>query len=373
MKRIFSVLLSLAFVTAWCGAGAAKEKTDPAAMVKTADQPAYSIDAGQSGLKVAVSPARQTLQILGSSGMILGSGISAIQNAKYRKAIEEALGDYDAGGIFEATITRRLEEVAGDTLARVAPMGGTAGYPSLRDAREAYYTSLEESGNDCLLDMEMDYGVYGYEGALILKVQTHLKKLPSGHTEWKATPMAITAPILADDKLRDPTDRISPNWSSPRLGVDEDAIAKWTRDGGGIIRARFEETAEAVVSALLTEMGFVEEAAGCYQLGKRALYQKNYQEAADWLDKALALDPDCAGAINCLSICYARNKELDKAIELAKKLAEKKAGYGPAAYNLACWYAIEKKAPQKARPWYEKARELGMPRSKKVEKKLGLK
>ena len=42
--------------------------------------------------------------------------------------------------------------------------------------------------------------------------------------------------------------------------------------------------------------------------------------------------------------------------------------YGPAWYKLAWWYAVKKKDSDTAKPYYEKALELGMPEHKKIEK-----
>jgi hypothetical protein len=59
-------------------------------------------------LTVAASPVRQTLQILGSAGTVLGFGISAAQDAVYAKAISDALGEYSPGTVFEQRLADAL-------------------------------------------------------------------------------------------------------------------------------------------------------------------------------------------------------------------------------------------------------------------------
>lgn len=348
----------------------AKEKATPAETIKASKAAAWSLRSNQSEMIVAVSPARQTLQILGSTGTIIGTGISAIADEKYGKQVQEALAGYDAGAVFEQRLTQRLQEAIGGNLKQVNGLGSTAGYQGVRDAEKARYASLGKEGHDLILDLKMTYGLFGFEGTLITKIDGDLFETPSGHRVWDDVLVVTSEPILASDRLTDPTKMLSANFSSPRLSVEEGAISQWTGDGGKELRARFEEAVDGVVSALLTDLGLASESRGHYFLGQVAMNRKKFDQASEHFTKALELDPANIDARNGLSVNWAHAKDADKAIAIAEKIAADQPEFGPAQYNLAWWYATEKKDAAKARPHYEAAIKLGYPKEKKVEKVL---
>lgn len=348
----------------------AKEKAAPAEVIKSAEAPAWSLRASQQEMIVSVSPARQTLQFLGSTGAIIGTGVSAIVNEKYGKQIAEALQGYDAGQIFEERLTARLHEVVGANLKKVNALNSTAGYSNPRDAEKARFESLGKEGFDLILDTKMTYGLFGFEGQLITKLDCDLKETPSGHRVWDDVLVVSSEPMLASDRLTDPTKMLSASFSSPRLSVEEDAISQWTGDGGKILRARFEQAVDGVISALVTELGLANELRGNYYLGQVAMNRKKFDIAAERFNAALAIDPTYTEAKNGLAITHAHDKNVEKAIEIAQGILATTPEYGPAHYNLAWWYATELKDAEKARPHYEKALAMGYPKEKKVEKVL---
>jgi len=332
--------------------------------------PAWSLRTSQSEMIVAVSPARQTLQIAGSSGVLIGAGISAIANAKHRKAVMEALQGYDAGLVFEKRLHTRIREVMGANIERVAPLGSTAGYSSVRDAESARYAALARNGTDLLLDLKMTYGLFGYEGTLVAKLEGGLLDIPAGRAVWRNALVVSSEPILASNKLSDPTKRLGANLSSPRLTIEQDAISQWTQDGGAVMRQRFEAAVGGVVSALLVDLGLVKEAEGAYYLGKQALNQKKFDKAEQHFRDALALDPGYTDAKNGLSVKQAHSKDLDQAIASAQAIVASSPEYGPAYFNLAWWHAVEKNDLRAAKPYYNRALLLGMPAEKKIDKLL---
>ena len=176
--------------------------------------------------------------------------------------------------------------------------------------------------------------------------------------------------ILASDKLSDPTKQFGPNLSSPRFTVEEDAISKWTGDGGKIIRARFEAAVDGAISALLCDLGLAEEAVGEYYLGKLAMNRKDFKRADAHFKKSVQLDPSFIEARNGCAVNLAHNKQLDDAIRMEQELTQSHPDYGPAYLNLAWFYAIGKKDPAAAKPLYEKALKLGMARENKIEKRM---
>ena len=367
LKQFSAIALAALSLT---GPAWAKDKIAPADAIKASKDMVWSLRANQQEMIVAVSPARQTLQILGSTGAILGTGISAIANEKYRLQVEEALKGYDAGKVFEERLTQRLQSVVSGNLQQVNGLESASGYPDLRAAQKARFESLGKDNRDLLLDLRMTYGLFGFEGTLIAKLEGDLHEIPSGHRVWDDVLVVSSEPILASDRLTDPTKMLSANFSSPRLSVEEGAISQWTGDGGKELRARFEEAVDGVVSAMLTDLGLVNETNGAYFLGQVAMNRKKYDLANTWFDKSLAVDPANLDAKNGKSVNLAHADEVEKAIAIAKEIVSTNPDYAPAQFNLAWWYATKLKDGAQARPYYEKAQALGMSKEKKIDKVL---
>lgn len=347
----------------------ARAAKDDAALLREARDPVWSLDATASEMIVSVSPARQTLQILGSTGAVLGTGISAIANDRHRRAIEEVLQGYDAGAVFAQRLQERLE-AARPGIRKTGPMGSTAGYKTLQEAQEARFDALAKAGHDALLDLRITYGLFGYEGTLIAKIEALLKKVPGGHTVWKGAYVVSSESVLANDRLSDPTNSLAPNFSSPRLSAEDDAISKWTGDGGKELRARFEEAVDGAIGALLADLGLIEDSEGAYCLARNLMNRKKFDDAAKWYAKALALNPENIEARNGQSVNLAHAKKLDEAIAAAKAIVEVHPEYGPALFNLAWWLALEKKDTAAAKPYYNRALAAGIPPVKKLNKAL---
>ncbi len=128
---------------------------------------------------------------------------------------------------------------------------------------------------------------------------------------------------------------------------------------------------DALVAAVLTDLGLVESAEGAYTLAAHLLLRRRHAEAAEQFQRALALAPDCAASGNGLALTLARNKQLDAALELAEKVAAANPDYMPIHYNLAWWHGVEKKAPETARPYYERALELGASPGRRLKRAMG--
>lgn len=337
--------------------------------IETAAKPAWSARAINSEMIVAVSPVRQSVQVVHSSVALLGAGIDAVVNARHKADILEALGDYDPGAVFEKKVETRLNEMR-PGLVRVPPLQSTAGFHSERDAEKARRDGFARKGYDTLLDLKMTYGLFGYDGILVAKLEGRLILLPENKTLWKNDIVVSADPILASDRLSDPTNRMGPNLSSPRFTVEDNAIEKWTRDGGRLIRERFEVAVDGAVSAMLCDLGLADEASGHYYLGKLAMNRKKFKTADEHFRKSLAIDPTGVDAMNGRAVNMAHNKQKDDAIALAKSLTQSHPEYAPAWGNLAWFYAVDKKDPVAAKPFYEKAIALGMAPDKKLEKAI---
>jgi tetratricopeptide (TPR) repeat protein len=368
-RHCAGVLLPLAFVVLF--AGPLHAAKDDVLLLREAQAPAWSLDATSSEMIVSVSPARQTLQILGSTGAVLGTGISAIANDRHRRAIEEVLQGYDAGTVFAQRLQERLE-AARPGIQKVSAMGSTAGYKTVQEAQQARFEGLAKAGHDAVLDLKITYGLFGYEGTLIAKIEALLKKVPGGHTVWKGAYVVSSESILANDRLSDPTNSLAPNFSSPRLAAEDDAISQWTGDGGRELRARFEEAVDGAVGALLSDLGLIEDSNGAYFLARNLMNRKKFDDAAKWYARALALDPENVEAKNGQSVNLAHAKKVDEAIAAAKAIVEARPDYGPALFNLAWWLALDKKEAAAAKPYYTRAIAAGIPPVKKLNKELGM-
>jgi len=202
---------------------------NPAEMLSDAGQVGWSFESTNSEITISVSPAGQTLRFAGSAGFITGTLVSAIQNDKYRQAIEEAIGDYDCAAVFEERLAARMDALVDGELVRVNTLQSTAGYNSVQEAKADRFEALSEAGNEVVVDFKIDYGLFGYEGLLITKLEARVYDGESGHLEWKETVVASPEDVLASDKLKNPTNSMMP--SGIRFAAGENAIEQWTGDG----------------------------------------------------------------------------------------------------------------------------------------------
>ncbi len=370
MRRIarLPVLIVIASLVAGCATTATVDQ----AAISGAQRPAWSLDGADDEMVVAVSPARRTLQIMGSAGTLIGAGIAAVSNSRYRRAIESVLSDYDGGAVMEKILEERLRETFGPDLARVSAPRHVVGQKERQEAMKARFRALRGQGHDRVLDLNVTYGLFGYEGTLVAKIDGRMYAVDGRKVIWDNRLVVFSSPVLASDRLVDPTKRALPNLGSPRLSIEENAIEQWTGDGGALFRRRFEAAARGAVSAMLVDMGLADEPEGAYYLAKQLMNQKKFDRADAYYRKALAMRPDYADARNGLAVNTAHAGDLDGAIALAEALVKDKPDYAPAQYNLAWWYAEGRKDVEAARPYYERARELGLPGDKDLEKTLGI-
>ena len=337
-------------------------------LIRAAKHPAWSVDSTKNEMIVAVSPTRQTLQMAGSAGMIIGLSVSAISDARYKQQLDDVLEGYDPGLVFEQQLETRLKEVLGEDLAHVAPLMSTAGYHNQREAMQDRYRNLKRDGHDMLLDFDISFGLFGYQGQLIAKLEGVLLELPKQKKLWSNGIVVSAESILACDKLSNPTNRIKPNIGSPRLTADENAIDQWTQDGGALLRQQFENAVAGAISAILTDMNLLDEAEGNYYLAKQAMNRKKQDEAIALYRHALELDPAFIEAKNGLSVSLAHQNDLETAIATAREITQERPEYAPAWFNLAWWYGIEQADLAQARPCYDKALALGIAPHKKLDK-----
>ncbi|MFA7693652.1 MAG: hypothetical protein WCX86_12210 [Candidatus Hydrogenedentales bacterium] len=366
-KYRFTLLLILISLIGGC---ARRHGDFSADYFPTVDAPALSIAMQQPEIIVSVSPVRQTMQIGGSIPALVGAGISAIQDDRYGIQIRDALAGFDSNERFKQllrdAVAAHLDRVPG----QVQPFSTSAGFHTLRDARDARLEGLKKSGYDLLLDFDLSYGIYGPEGLLAARIVGHISDIDTGKVLWSNTITAYSLDLFADMKWRDPMQRITPSLLSPRFSSAEDAVTKWTKDGGAPLKASLEEVMHRAIAAVFTDLGFEDNFDGAYTLGVHAYLNKAYGEAEALLSRACALDPDHREASNALALAKAANNATDEALTIAQDLAAKNPEYLPSQYNIAWFYAVLLNDAQGARPYYEKAIALGASPSRRLKKAM---
>lgn len=368
ITRLFLAALCFGFSASVVAAAPKEERAQSFAEAKA---PVYSVKKTSEEMVVAVSPAGRNLRIAGISGTLLGAGIDAIANSRHRRAVEEVLQGYDAGEVFETRLRERLEMAAGAKLGRTAPLGSTAGYANRREAVQDRYRALGRNAKDVVLDLELSYGLFGYDGILVAKIDGEVVQIPNGKSLWEETIVVSTDPILGIDRLQDPTKRFTPDFSSPRLSATDDAISKWTGDGGATIRKRFEDAVDGAVSALLISLGLAEEPLGEYYLGRHWLNKKKFDRAEEHFRNALRLDAGNLDARNGLAVTLVHAGNVEQARENLRTLTQQAEDYAPGWYNLAWALAQKPQDLSAAKTAYQKALELGLPPDSRFEKQLG--
>ncbi len=366
LGRVMNRFLMMVTMFAAADAYAADEKFSFSAV----KSPAYSVSSHQDELIIAVSPAGQSLRIAGSYGTVLGVGIDAISNSKYRRAIADTIADYDAKAVFIERLNKRLAEVFEGGIDETAPLGSTAGYANPTDAVKARYAALGGKGRDVVLDLDISYGIFGYEGLLVARIDAEAHAVPGGKRVWSEGIAVSGEPILGPRKLQDMSKSLMPSYGSPRFSAEDDAIAQWTGDGGVTYRKRFEEAVDGAASALVCSLGLAKEAAGEYYLGKVAMNRKDFAEAEHHFQEALAVEPGMLAARNGLAVTLAHDDRADEAEKAAREIVKDHPDFGEGWMNLAWIQVMKLGKVDEGRKAYDKARELGLGEEKALEKKL---
>lgn len=350
-------------------AGCATPRQTPEQALHSSPAPAWSMEARPDRFVVSISPARQTLQLAGSTGLILGSSISALSNAKHRRAMEEALGTFDAGKVLDERIQAALNEALGPQAKRVPPFDEGENIKARNEAFSARCRDLRKAGHDWLLDLKTTYGLFGVQGRLAAAVEGALYETRNGRRHWRGKIAAASGPILASDKPGDPTKPFGFKVSS-KLSAQEDAVTRWTKDQGAPLRAAFEAAASGTAAALVQEMGLKTSPEGAYWLGRQAMQDKDFERAAALFAQARELNPGMIEAEDGRAAALAGMGDVAGAVALTQQTLQVVPEDAVAHYNLAWWYAVEMDEAAKARPHYESALGKGMPRCKDIEKQI---
>ncbi len=361
-----AVFASVCLIVTGCVTGRGGDPT----VVRGAQRAAWSLDTGSGEMIVAVSPVRQTLQIMGSIGTVVGAGITAAQDASHKKRIMESIGDYPTGKILQERLAASIATALGEQSKRVAPLGNSTGYASMKDAEKERLARLGREDFDYLLDVSAMHGVFGYEGDLVVQLNAVLRSFPRGRIVWRDSLCIYGGDVLFSQRLGDPTDRLKFNLASPRLASKENAVSQWTRGNGALFKQSFETAVKQASEALLTRLGLMESADGYYALGVDAMNRRDFGQAHAWLSRAHELAPANPAIVNAIAVNLAHNGQPEEALKLARELTRGEGlKYAPAFFNLALFQA-EASNLAEASFSYKEALRLGMPPDSNLEKKL---
>ena len=129
---------------------------------------------------------------------------------------------------------------------------------------------------------------------------------------------------------------------------------------------------DGVLAMFLTDLGFADEAAGCYYLGKQAMRKKEFDVAETALRaRAGAPSPDSWMRATARRSTGPTAARVEEAVALGRQLAEDAPDYAPVFLNLAYWYAVDLEQPEEARPYFERAKALGIETPRKLDKAMG--
>ena len=140
MRRPFAcvVLTSIVLLAAGC----ATTGRSPKLNLREAAAPVWSLQQANDELVVSVSPAGRSLRLAGSAGLVLGTGVDAVVNARYRSRIQELIGEDDTAAILANALETALAGAGAAGLAQAAPLPSTAGFDSRRDAFSEFADNL---------------------------------------------------------------------------------------------------------------------------------------------------------------------------------------------------------------------------------------
>ncbi|MFP4171394.1 MAG: tetratricopeptide repeat protein [Candidatus Hydrogenedentota bacterium] len=336
------------------------------------DKAAWSGRVAPEDMVVAVSPVRRSIQVLHSSVALMGAGVDAVVNDRYRRELREVLGSYDTGSVLETEVARALEDAYPDELDRVRPPFSTAGYANAREAREARFSSLAGQGYETVLDLRMTRGLYGADAQMVVRIEGDLFDLETHHAQWRRVLISVDRPLLAITELRDPTRTYTPRIGWPEFTTEDEALDSWLAEDGERFKQAFEERVEGATAGLLHELDLQPSARGAYEAGYSRMLREDYEHAAALFNEALALDADSLDAANGLIVAQIHLGQYQQAAERAEDLTEGAPDYGPGWFNLAWVLGRELEQPEQAREAYERALELDMPESYRLERALGI-
>lgn len=350
--------------------GCAKDRPGPAAALEASPQVAYSVDGARDTFAVDASRAGRTLRLIPRVGTVTAILVDEMVDDPYRVAVREALGDYNPGAVFTEHLEERLDGAVPGEVTQVSPLTSTAGFHTRKEAQEARFEGIAKRGMDLLLELDAEYGLYDPTFQLHLNLRGVLRMLPKGSAIYRDVVSVTDGPLLANAEFTNLFSERLKGLTDPAFGVAEENLERLLANDAKSLKADFERATEAAVAALLTDLGVDASGLGYYHLGRTAFAEKDFEQAETLFRKALSMGGPSPNTMNDLSVAIGWQDRTDEAIRMAKELLAESPGYGPAAFNLAYWYGVDLEDLEKAKPYYQQAVSMGMPKIKKIERAL---
>ncbi len=310
---------------------------------------------------VAVSPVRQTMQIAGSFATVIGAAITAAQDAESRKRLESVLETLDQSVTFQEAIAKKMAGVNGVNRVKVEPPDDIRNPQERREADRKRLRDLRGNGIAEVVDISLKYGLFGPEGELVTVVQAVQTDTSTGKTTFKGKWLIAAEPPNAFGPLGDPTRRMTPNITSPRLAKATYAVDRWLVAGGQPLQQGLMRLAELAALVLDATLNKREQPGGWYALGVNALRHKKYRDARTFLEKAVQADPDNPDYALALAVTLDRLGQQDLAVSITRQALEHHPDQPRLMVNLAWWLAKDRQHAAEAETLFRRAVELGAP------------
>ncbi len=351
----------------------AKENDNLKNILQSAQKIAISIDAVPDEFVIAVSPVRQTLQIIHSSARLAGALISEVQNENYRKDLQAGVGDLNSIQLFQDAILHTLKTQLHAEIIEVPPLGSTAKYKTDREAQQERLTQLRNKGFHLLFDLKITAGIYGPEGEMFFRMKGILYDVKKAKTLWREEfVLTPDKDIKVDQSFDTFFNPFKSNMFSPRLIMAKNALTRWTDNNGKNFKEAEKRGVELSIAFLCGELQLDSTEDYYFSCGISKLYTKNAKKAVPFFEKAWNKNKQKPEWGNALASALYKSKKVDDAIKLGEEVIQTPEGkdYAPAYYNLAYMFTDKKKNAEKAKGYYQRYLELSGEPNPKLEKRI---
>jgi len=322
---------------------------------------AWSLRFFPKEMVVAVSPVRQTMQIAGSFATVIGAAITAAQDAETRNRLESALGTLDLSETFRKAIEEEMGTANGTKRIIVDPPADVRNPHERREAERIRLNALRRQGIGEVVDITVKYGLYGPEGELVAVVQAVRTETRNGRTAFKGKWLIPAEPPNAFGPLGDPTRRMTPNITSPRLTKAPYAVDRWLVSDAQPLRQGLLRLAADTARVLAVSINEKTDPGGWYVLGVNALRHKKYRDAHSFLEKTVQAESENPDYTLALAVTLDKLGKRDKAVDILRKVLEKHPEHPRLMINLAWWLAQNRQQIDEADSLFRRAVELGAP------------
>ena len=339
----------------------------------SAKQIAISIDMVPDVFVIAVSPVRQTLQIIHTSARLVGALVSEAQNENYRKDLQAVVGELNGYQQFREAILNTLKGKLSAEIVEVPPLGSTAKYANDREAQQDRMEQLHNKGFDVLIDLKITCGIYGPEGEMFFRWDGKLYDLAKEKTLWQDK--SVITPSV-DFRVNQPFNTyfnpFKSNMFSPRLTTTKDALTRWTDNNGENFKKAQGYGIQLSVSQLLGAIQLDKSEDYYFACGISKLLTKKWKQAVPHFEKAWSLNKNNPTLGNAYLVALFKTKKIDDAIKVGEEVIQSLNGtsYSTTYYNLAYIFANKKKEFDKAKEYYQKSVELSGKADEKLEKEI---